>query len=65
MPRVAATSKPRPDQYPVTVEDLEKTVEEMHIVEQLWVAQQRRLLYYMRLIEHELPQLVGESSNSR
>ena len=26
----------------------------------LWLRQQRRMLYYMRLIEHEVPQLVGE-----
>ena len=62
MPRV---SSPARAQLPVELEDLSETLEEMPVVEQLWVEQQRKLLYYMRLIEHELPQLVGKSFNSR
>lgn len=54
--------RPRQDEYPVDELDLDDSdqVEEMTSVEHLWVGQHRRLLYYMRLIEHELPQLVGE-----
>ena len=61
MPRVSQSTIAR---LPVAAEDLAETVEEIPVVEQLWIEQQRRLLYYMRLIEHELPQLVGESYNS-
>jgi hypothetical protein len=52
------------DSPPVVFEDLttddEDPEHDISAAGHLWLRQQRRMLYYMRLIEHEVPQLVGE-----
>lgn len=52
------------DEPPVDPSDLEEDdVHDVSAAGHLWLRQQRRVLQYMRLIEHEVPQLVRKSSS--
>lgn len=56
------TSRAR--QVPFNLMDLEpsETEDDTTVAGHLMLRQQRQLLYHMRLIEHEMPKLVGESA---
>jgi len=41
--------------------DLEDEVDDAPSLDHMILEQQRQMLHYMRLIEHEMPKLVGES----
>lgn len=57
----ASGSWSRTNQDIVTFDDLDPAeVEDASSLGHLVLQQQRQLLYYMRLIEHEMPQLAGE-----
>ena len=54
----------RARQVPFNLMDLEppETEDDTTVAGHIMLRQQRQLLYHMRLIEHEMPKLVGEST---
>lgn len=60
MPRIQT------DDLPVDMDDMVPQSEpDATSAGHLWLRQQRKVLYYMRLIEHELPELVGACISRR
>lgn len=50
------------DQFDMDLLEEQFANDDTTAVGHLILAQQRRLLYYMRLIEHDMPKLAGKSS---
>ncbi len=62
MPRMTKTAAPRGDELVDALLDLKapQVGDDTSAAGHMVLQQQRRMLYYLRLIEHEMPRLVGE-----